>query len=582
MLLGLLMFVTCMVEFAIALAISLLGVALSSPDSLLNNKWTALVLGWMPPFFMESPAQIRMLTYILILVAVTVSAKNIILGVTTYLQTKVSQAAGWDVSLRLFHRYLNAPHVWHAQQNTSDLAELLYWRTYTAIVVLAILTVLSQTAIIVLLMAGSFVLAPLASLTLYGCIGVIAFCIYKGTQRHATRLGETINTLTLGHRRIALASLQGIREVQLYRQQKAFEEQYAAYALPVSRSIALQSLCHPMPQWVLESFGMILLLGVVVLLTVKGESLAVVTGTLTLMAGVSWRMLPAANRLLGSLLQLKAYSAPVRKIMEHLATVPSHKEKAEHLAFIRDIRLRNIDFRYPSSSGQTLNDVSLHIDKGSMVGIIGLSGSGKSTLVGILTGLLLADEGEILVDDIAAQPAPGYLKIGYVPQSLYLLDATLAENVAFSHWGEQADEDRVRQCCRMAAIDFLDALPEGIHTELGERGVRLSGGQIQRVGIARALYDNPDLLLFDEATSALDNATEASIQTTINSLRSSATMVVVAHRLSTVRECDVLYWVDGGHIVAYGPPCEILPLYEAHQKAHEAGIPLDREAEQHA
>lgn len=226
--------------------------------------------------------------------------------------------------------------------------------------------------------------------------------------------------------------------------------------------------------------------------------------------------------------------------------------------------LDRISFRYPTAERDSLHDVSLSIPKGSMVGIIGASGAGKSTLVAILTGLLSPDSGQILLDgqpsDTTRHLSLGTL-LGYVPQSAYLLDGTLAENIAFKDWGQPIDYQRVRECCALAAIDFFDALPNGLDTAIGERGMRLSGGQIQRVIIARALYHHPQILLFDEATSALDSGTEATIQKTILSLRQQMTVVIVAHRLSTVESCDVLYWLDGGTLRASGPPSEILPLY---------------------
>ncbi len=202
--------------------------------------------------------------------------------------------------------------------------------------------------------------------------------------------------------------------------------------------------------------------------------------------------------------------------------------------------------------------------KGSMVGIIGPSGAGKSTLVGILTGLLSPDSGCVSVDDVpldAVRSAGWSVQIGYVPQTPFLLNASLADNVAFSRWGEAIDRDRVSACCRMAAIDFLDQLPEGLDTLLGERGTRLSGGQLQRVAIARALYSGPACIIFDEATSSLDGAAEAAIQRTINGLRDQMTLIVIAHRLSTVEMCDTVYWLEGGAVVDSGPAEVIVPAY---------------------
>ena len=234
------------------------------------------------------------------------------------------------------------------------------------------------------------------------------------------------------------------------------------------------------------------------------------------------------------------------------------------LKYTQDIVADKISFRYPQATTAALHEVSLRIAQGTMVGLVGLSGSGKSTLTGILTGLLQPDSGEIRVDGSPLQNSEARLALGYVPQSLYLLDVSLADNVAFRVWGEPVDEEKVRRCCAMAAMDFINDLPEGINTVLGERGVRLSGGQIQRVGIARALYANPELLIFDEATSALDGATEQAIQHTIDSLRDSMTLLIIAHRLTTVQHCDHIYWLDNGKIRMEGKPELVLPAYSAY------------------
>ena len=233
------------------------------------------------------------------------------------------------------------------------------------------------------------------------------------------------------------------------------------------------------------------------------------------------------------------------------------------------LELKDVCFRYPDTPADrpdALHNLNITIRRGSMVGFVGSSGAGKSTVVGLLTGLLQPTSGKLLVDgrELTPQNRAGWLRaIGYVPQAPFLLNATIAANVAFAHWGEPIDYDRVRRCCRMAAMDFLDDLPEGLETVIGDRGVRLSGGQVQRVASARALYEHPQLILFDEATSALDGASEQAIQKTIEGLGGQATLALVAHRLTTVTHCDWLYWLGEGTVLMQGPPAEVLPRYEA-------------------
>ena len=566
--LGLAMFVMGFVELGLAGAISLLGVALADPASLekVGPLWT--VFQWLPSFGGDWPQTIRMLIFVMALVSVATIVKNVVTAVMTYWQNVVSQAVGWDISIKLFDNYLAAPYIWHMQENPGELFNYLSWRGQCASFFLGALQVFSQIGIMLFLMLGAFVVAPAVSLLLYGIIGLVALGIYRAAQQRARYTGHRLAQWNVEVSRVVHAALHGIREVQIYRQQDAFRENYVHFAEPTSREEAQRSLYPPMPHWWLESVGMLLLLAVVVLMALWGESVAAVTGTLTLMAAVSWRLLPAANKVVGGILQLKTFFSPVQILLTKYLVLPKVHETAAARKFSQNIDLDNVSFSYGKANNRVLHHVHLHIKKGSMVGLVGLSGAGKSTLVGIVTGLFCPTEGKVLVDGVEVQPTPGFLNIGYVPQSPYIIDASLAKNVAFASWGEQVDEERVLKCCRMAAMNFLDDLPQGINTVLGDRGVRLSGGQVQRVAIARALYGNPDVLLFDEATSALDGAAEASIQNTILNLRKDMTIVMVAHRLSTVENCDILYWLQDGKIWRHGPTGAILPEYKEFLQKH--------------
>jgi ABC-type bacteriocin/lantibiotic exporter with double-glycine peptidase domain len=240
--------------------------------------------------------------------------------------------------------------------------------------------------------------------------------------------------------------------------------------------------------------------------------------------------------------------------------------------FINEVSLHELEFYYPNSKTPALRNITLRIPKGCMIGIIGTSGAGKSTLIGILTGLLECGEGQMTVDGFSVTgetSAAWRSNVAYVAQNPYLTDASIAENIAFSFWGMPLDRQKVLHCCRMAAINFIDNLPEGIDTPMGERGVRLSGGQLQRIAIARALYAEPKFLVFDEATSALDDFNETQIQNTINGLRGKQTLIIVAHRLTTVEQCDLVCWLENGELKQSGTPGEILPLFRAYSQQLE-------------
>ena len=562
------MFVMGFIELGLAGAISLLGVALADPSSLEKIRLLGVVFKLLPPLVEGISPQIHMLIGVLVLVCIATIVKNITLAIMTYWQGVVAHRVGWDISVKIFDNYVSAPYTWHTQENPGELANYLEWRVSVSNYFTGILQSISQAGIMFFLMVGAFIIAPTVSLLLYGVSGCVSLCIYKFTQRKARDIGAAIGELSVGRSRVAHAALHGIREVQIYNQQTSFIRSYKKFAAPSVKASAMQGIYPPMPHWWLETTGMFLLLCAVLLMAMRGEGVGSVTGTLTLMAAVSWRLLPALNKTVGGVLLMKGNVASTAWLLQRYLQLPRIKSYSKPYSFDESFELRKIIFSYPDQQEPALKKITISIHKGSMVGLVGLSGAGKSTVVGILTGLLAPSSGGIYVDGELVQAGPGFLKIGYVPQSPYIIDATLAENVAFADWSEKVDEERVLQCCRMAAMDFLDDLPSGIHTVLGDRGVRLSGGQVQRVAIARALYGKPDILLFDEATSALDGAAETSIQNTILGLRNDMTVVVVAHRLSTVESCDSLYWMQHGQVFKSGSTKDVLPEYEKFLHEH--------------
>lgn len=561
------MFFMSFVELGLAGAVSLLGVALAAPESLEKIGLLWAFLQHFPSVGENVPQNIRMLILVLGMVCFATALKNVLAAVTAYWQNLVAQAVGWDIAMRIFDNYLYAPYVWHTQENPAELNKYLDWRYYISGFFSSGLQVCSQAGILLFLVVGAFIMAPVVSGLLYGVTACTALLVYKGARRGAKAAGSKVAELSVDAGKVAHSALHGIREVQIYGQQNAFYEHVVSFAGPTSHLTAKMALYSLMPNWFLETVGMLMMMAVVLLMARLGESVATITGTLTLMAGVSWRTFPALNKIVGGVLQLKSNMGPVHTLLVKYLTVPRTESFGVHQSFTREFELQNVSFRYPHAGKDALSDITMTISAGHMVGLVGLSGGGKSTLVGILTGLLVPHAGTVRVDGRQVELAPGALKIGYVPQNPYIIDATLAENVAFCQWGHKPDEERVRACSGMAAIDFLGDLPEGIHTMLGDRGMRLSGGQVQRVAIARALYGRPDILLFDEATSALDGAAEEAIQSTIMNLRQNMTIIVVAHRLTTVQGCDTLYWLEGGTVRRWGSVERVLPEYESFLRA---------------
>jgi ABC-type multidrug transport system fused ATPase/permease subunit len=285
--------------------------------------------------------------------------------------------------------------------------------------------------------------------------------------------------------------------------------------------------------------------------------------TLGLFAATGFRLIPSVNRVLGAV-QLVRYGLPAINTLhtELSFTIPKIINTHSPItSFCTKLELSQITYTYPGTTEPTIKNISLTIRHGESVGFIGASGAGKSTLVDVLMGLLTPDTGKVRIDDkdIQANLRNWQDQIGYVPQSIFLTDDTLRRNVAFGLANEKINDDAVQHAIQVAQLDeFVASLPEGLETFVGERGVRLSGGERQRIGIARALYHNPTVLILDEATSALDIATEHGIMQVVTSLRGIKTIIIIAHRLSTIEHCDRVYQLKKGSLVKEGTPLMML------------------------
>jgi len=556
------------IELGIAGLVSLLGVALASPQSVLSLSPIRMIFQIFPGLasgLAAAPADL--LAALLLMVVLGVGGKNILQGVLTYKQ----QRCGFEINAALggvlFRSFLGQDYIWHLQRNAAELLTAFTYRTSVGAYVNSLLVLLTQMVVAGFLILGGLALAPFPTLTVLGSTGLVAAWIYKFSRRAMRKYNDLLVKVDSTLNKDVLAGLHGIRDVRVYQREAAVNARVERNMARVIHESAMAATLPLLPVWALESAGMLALLLALAALVALSASLATITGTLALLAAMAWRLLPCMNKAVSAVVNMQG-NKPYLDFFFKSFTGNSHSvlpETRAALPFTRAVTLEGITFRYPLGTRPALHEVDLTLPKGRKVGVIGPSGAGKSTLISILTGLLAPDSGALRVDGTRIGPDNygGFRAlIGYVPQSPYLLDASLGENVAFSRWGDPIDEARVKSVCRMAAIDFWEELPQGLHTEIGERGVRLSGGQAQRVAIARALYADPRILIFDEATSSLDSAAENVIQQTINVLRDDITVVIVAHRLSTVEHCDVVYWMRGGKVVTNGEPTRVLPDYQ--------------------
>jgi ABC-type multidrug transport system fused ATPase/permease subunit len=563
-------------ELALTGLVALLAAIFGSPEAVLNNnpvRWLRENLGIN---FGNDPRLLALAALSGIFLAI--AFKNGLLLFQQQQMTAFSETIGAASRLRIFRFYQRAPYLWILHNGVADLGFGLTAANMLHTPLLALLQIFFNFLLLATLLAGLISVSPLPSLLLILLLGLGGTLLVRLSRRTLDAASQATYATDQVTNEVGHLALHGLKEMRLYAREKPLFQAFSAQLDRNIRARIRQATLVRLPVAGLETLGFCtLVLVLLFLIFIQNAGMARISGIMGFMAAAAWRGLPVANRLVEGLNQLRAYLPYMKKVRELLDQEQTLRDTLlvlpetlpPPLPFARRIELEGVTFTYPQAKTSALTDISLSIKAGSMTGIVGLSGAGKSTLVNILAGLLPPDAGRILVDGeaVVRDNASAWLRrIGYVAQAPYILDATLAENVALSRWGEDINRERVLECCRMAALDFVADLEKGMDTVLGDRGTRLSGVQAQRVTIARALYSEPDMIIFDEATSSLDLKNEKAIHETILSLRKQVTVVIIAHRLSTVEGCDALIWLDKGRVRGAGKVEEVLPEYAAELK----------------
>jgi len=483
-----------------------------------------------------------------LLVIGAVICKNIFSGMITYQMARYGALAEAYFGQRVLESFLNRDYRWHLSQNSADLIQLVQWRTHLGRgFITPHLKVFSETLILIVLLAALLLVQPLVSLLFIVIQGSAGFVVYRLLRRGLDRSARGCKQCSQELNRDVTRSIHGVKDVKITGSSDFFVRGFSAKADNFARMFGSQQFWRESPLLALETIGFVLIAGAILfMLFVLGYSPLETTGTTALLAVTAWRTLPAFNRVVSSMTGLRAAQPFVESLLEALPDLPektrSCSAKVKPFSFDREISFRDVSFSY--DDGQSIiESLNLTIPCGQSLGIMGPSGCGKSTFVDLLTGLLQPNRGTISIDGVEltfGNVDMWQASIGYVPQFPYIFDGTLAENVAFGLPHSQINRKQILAVCQMAAIDFIDQLPDGIDSMIGERGVRLSGGQRQRIAIARALYRDPELIIFDEATSALDEEKDNEIRQLLFQLKGKRTLVVVSHRSSTIADCDVI------------------------------------------
>lgn len=530
--------------------------AIIEPNAFFENE----LLIWMSGILHLETAE-EFIIFMIITMIILFAVKNIYMLLLYYVQFSFICNNQYRISRDLLQIYLNKPYEFYLNANTSDVLRTVYSDT-TGVFSLLLQCIQLATEVIVggclclVLLKVDAVMTLMIAVLLVGVTLISNGLLKPRLQKIGSESREKQSLMYAS----IIQCVMGIKDVKIFAKEGFFLDSYKKFGKRYYNLSRNNSVLGAAPRLLIESVSICGILGYLAVMLSRGNDITGMIPQLSAFAVAASRLMPCANRA-STYLSSIAYYKPTLDFVYENVEVPQKTvkdeevqivKKAQRLTYRDKIEIKNLSYRYPNSDKYIFDKAQMTIPIGKSVGIVGPSGSGKTTAVDIMLGLLDAESGEVLCDgkDVFEQYAGWLQNIGYIPQTINLIDDTLRANVAFGVELEKIDEDRLWQVLEEAQMkDFIMGLPEGLDTKIGERGVRLSGGQRQRIGIARALYHNPELLILDEATSALDNDTEAAIMEAIDNFHGKKTMLIIAHRLKTIENCDMIYKVDGGKIV---------------------------------
>jgi ABC-type multidrug transport system fused ATPase/permease subunit len=513
------------------------------------GRWLASLIG--------SRSEGQLIAGGLLLLLMIFACKSLFLLLVAWRQSAFLGDLQSNISARLFETYLRQPWTFHLQRNSAELI-----RNNTTEVRLflnacqAVLTLASEFFVALGVSVLLIYVEPIAAVFVGLALGGATWVFQKAISKRLNRWGQARQCHEGKRVQHVQQGLGGAKEIKLLGREKSLVDEYLVDAQGASHALQRELFAQHAPRLWYELLAVVGFAGLGLVLLWQGYSASYLIPRLGLFGAAAFRLLPSLNRMLLAWNNLNYFRPAVAAIQEDLKLCATNCENnvwTNCIPFEQRITLSNVSFTYPGEESPTLRDVSLSIERGAAVGIIGGSGAGKSTLVDLILGLLSPDKGVIAVDGRSVNEClRGWQNgIGYVSQSIFLTDDTIRRNVAFGVPVNEIDDAAVTRALKAAQLEqFVQTLPYGVETFVGERGVRLSGGQRQRIGIARALYHDPPVLVLDEATSSLDNETEAGVMAAVNVLHGSKTLIIVAHRLSTVSHCDELLELQMGQVVS--------------------------------
>jgi ABC-type multidrug transport system fused ATPase/permease subunit len=579
LILALLMIVTAFMQTAgIASVMPFLAV-LSDPDMVHSNANLNLLFTWLG---FESTS--NFLYFLGIAAFIVFMSGTALQALTHWAITRFTHMQQYELSRRLMADYLRRPYTFFLTRNSGDLSKSVLQEASKAIsgALMPAMRLLSQLLLAIAVVTLLIVVQPWLALTVATALGIVYTIIYLLARTWLQRIGKDRVAANRERFTAAAEAFAGAKEIRLLGREHDYLERFRNPSKRFAKHQANATLLESVPQYAIEAiaFGGVLLLVLYLMSGPGGIAHALPLIGLYGLAGK--QLIPAFQKIFSTITALRFNMPSVDNILEdlgdHTGSQPLMRKThaLQPLALTREILLDGLSYSYPGSEQPALHNLQLRIPALTTVGFVGSSGAGKSTLVDVLLGLLPPDCGDLRIDDTLLTPSNvrhWQASLGYVPQHIFLADQSVAANIALGVPEPEIDQAAVEKAAWLANLhDFvLRELPQGYNTIIGERGVRLSGGQRQRIGIARALYRDPPVLLFDEATSALDNTTERAVMEAIHNLTGDKTVILVAHRLSTVEPCDRIYVLAGGKVVEEGSWEELVNAEDSHLQRLASG-----------
>ncbi|MFR0800922.1 MAG: ABC transporter ATP-binding protein [Suilimivivens sp.] len=540
--------------------LELLAISLFSPfiDGIVdqNAMMESTIMVYIYHFF-----SFKKYEYFLALLAVSIIAVYIIKNVYIIIEKntiyKFAYRIQRTISTKLLKSYMEEPYTFHLNKNIAVLQRSMQEDTdQFAKAILHFMEMAAEACVCIVLGVYLFIVSKSITVVIVGlllvCLGIFSYI----NKKYSRKWGEQGQEYKAKIYQWMNQSLSGIKDIKILDRSETFIKNYDNYMKKYVRVLRLNRLIGIMPKYIIEMVCMTGLLSAVLVKMFFGQKeLSEFVPQLAIFAVAAFRLLPSVGRINEHLSAVIFATPSIDLIYHDLKEIEDlHVEeivKDEYWHFKKEIEVKRVTYAYPEGEGNVIENACFHIRKGETVAFVGSSGAGKSTIVDILLGLLPPQQGKILVDgmDVYKNLRTWQKEIGYIPQTIYLSDDSIRNNVAFGIEEENIDEQAVIAALKQAQLyDFVDTLPEGLDTCVGDRGIRLSGGQRQRIGIARALYHKPEILVLDEATSALDNDTEAAVMEAIDSLKGQKTIIIIAHRLTTIKNADTVYEVKDGKV----------------------------------